>query len=170
MVYWIVGQGVRIASVDEGFNFEHINLKRDNFVNLTPSIGKDEHSTAVAGVMYAKDMGLGVKGMVHGADIFYSTSELENDALTKVLLYLRTGDVINRYLGDGGSVPMDHLLGIWDITVEALRASIVLCFSAYSQRCFVLKARKKALEADVVVVNHHLFMADKVVKDTGFSE
>ncbi|HGJ5856972.1 ATP-dependent DNA helicase [Arsenophonus nasoniae] len=40
----------------------------------------------------------------------------------------------------------------------------------YYQRCFVLKARKKALEADVVVVNHHLFMADKVVKNTGFGE
>ncbi|HGN1705024.1 TPA: ATP-dependent DNA helicase [Providencia rettgeri] len=38
------------------------------------------------------------------------------------------------------------------------------------QECFVLKARRKALEADVVVVNHHLFMADRVVKDTGFGE
>ncbi|WP_025154215.1 ATP-dependent DNA helicase [Morganella morganii] len=38
------------------------------------------------------------------------------------------------------------------------------------KECFVLKARRKALEADVVVVNHHLFMADRVVKDTGFGE
>ncbi|MGO2306222.1 MAG: ATP-dependent DNA helicase [Providencia sp.] len=38
------------------------------------------------------------------------------------------------------------------------------------QECFVLKARRKALEADIVVVNHHLFMADRVVKDTGFGE
>ncbi|HHR5877618.1 ATP-dependent DNA helicase [Providencia alcalifaciens] len=38
------------------------------------------------------------------------------------------------------------------------------------QECFVLKARRKALDADVVVVNHHLFMADRVVKDTGFGE
>ena len=28
------------------------------------------------------------------------------------------------------------------------------------QDCFVLKARKKAMDADVVVVNHHLFLAD----------
>ncbi|STE85763.1 putative ATP-binding protein [Escherichia coli] len=26
--------------------------------------------------------------------------------------------------------------------------------------CFVVKARKKAMDADVVVVNHHLFLAD----------
>ncbi|WP_338882239.1 ATP-dependent DNA helicase [Xenorhabdus sp. TH1] len=38
------------------------------------------------------------------------------------------------------------------------------------QECFVLKARRKAMEADVVIVNHHLFMADMVVKDSGFGE
>ncbi|WP_047682134.1 MULTISPECIES: ATP-dependent DNA helicase [Xenorhabdus] len=38
------------------------------------------------------------------------------------------------------------------------------------QECFVLKARRRAMEADIVIVNHHLFMADVVVKDTGFGE
>lgn len=38
------------------------------------------------------------------------------------------------------------------------------------QDCFVLKARKKAMEADVVVVNHHLFLADLAIKETGFGE
>ncbi len=36
--------------------------------------------------------------------------------------------------------------------------------------CFVVKARKTAMEADVVVVNHHLFLADMVVKESGFGE
>ena len=36
--------------------------------------------------------------------------------------------------------------------------------------CFVVKARKKAMDADVVVVNHHLFPADMVVKESGFAE
>ncbi|MBI0036995.1 ATP-dependent DNA helicase [Gilliamella sp. B14384H2] len=36
--------------------------------------------------------------------------------------------------------------------------------------CYVVKARKRALNADIVVVNHHLFLADVVVKDTGFGE
>ncbi len=36
--------------------------------------------------------------------------------------------------------------------------------------CFVVKARKKAMDADVVVVNHHLFLADMVVKESGFGE
>lgn len=38
------------------------------------------------------------------------------------------------------------------------------------QDCFVLKARRKAMEADVVVVNHHLFLADLAIKETGFGE
>lgn len=36
--------------------------------------------------------------------------------------------------------------------------------------CFVVKARRKAMDADVVVVNHHLFLADMVVKESGFGE
>jgi len=38
------------------------------------------------------------------------------------------------------------------------------------KECFVVKARKKAMDADVVVVNHHLFLADLVVKEGGFGE
>jgi len=37
-------------------------------------------------------------------------------------------------------------------------------------RCFVVKARKQAQEADIVVVNHHLLLADMVIKEEGFGE
>ncbi|MEH6453422.1 MAG: ATP-dependent DNA helicase [Psychromonas sp.] len=36
--------------------------------------------------------------------------------------------------------------------------------------CFIVKARKKAMDADLVVINHHLFFADLAVKETGFGE
>ena len=36
--------------------------------------------------------------------------------------------------------------------------------------CFVLKARKEAMRADVVVVNHHLFFADLMLRDEGLAE
>ena len=39
----------------------------------------------------------------------------------------------------------------------------------YSE-CYVASARKKALNADLVVVNHHLFFADMAVKESGFGE
>lgn len=38
------------------------------------------------------------------------------------------------------------------------------------QQCFLVKARKRALEADVVVINHHLFFADSRLKEEGFGE
>ncbi len=41
---------------------------------------------------------------------------------------------------------------------------------AHFDACFVMKARKQALEADVVVVNHHLFFADLVLRDEGLGE
>jgi ATP-dependent DNA helicase DinG len=37
-------------------------------------------------------------------------------------------------------------------------------------RCFVMAARRAALAADVVVVNHHLFLADLVLKGEGMAE
>ena len=36
--------------------------------------------------------------------------------------------------------------------------------------CYVAAARRKALNADLVVINHHLFFADMAVKETGFGE
>lgn len=41
---------------------------------------------------------------------------------------------------------------------------------AYYKDCFVMEARKRALAADVVVVNHHLFFADVMLRDEGVAE
>lgn len=38
------------------------------------------------------------------------------------------------------------------------------------KQCFVMEARKRALSADVIVVNHHLFFADVMLRDEGLSE
>ncbi len=38
------------------------------------------------------------------------------------------------------------------------------------QECFVLKARAEAMQADIVVVNHHLFFADVMLRDEGVAE
>lgn len=40
----------------------------------------------------------------------------------------------------------------------------------YYKECYVVKARRRAQEADVVVVNHHLFFADMALKEEGFGE
>ncbi len=39
-----------------------------------------------------------------------------------------------------------------------------------AKECFVTAARREAMEADVVVVNHHLFFADLMLRDEGVAE
>ena len=36
--------------------------------------------------------------------------------------------------------------------------------------CYVVKARRKAQEADIIVINHHLFFSDQALKEEGFGE
>jgi ATP-dependent DNA helicase DinG len=38
------------------------------------------------------------------------------------------------------------------------------------EQCYLVRARQKAIDADLIVVNHHLFFADMALKDTGFGE
>jgi len=40
----------------------------------------------------------------------------------------------------------------------------------YYEDCFIFKARKKAFDADLVVVNHHLFLSDLALRDSGYGE
>ena len=58
---------------------------------------------------------------------------------------------------------------IWPL-VTSTRDNCLGQNCAYHGDCFVLKARKEALEADIVVVNHHLFFADIVLREEGVSE
>ncbi|KAF1026680.1 MAG: putative ATP-dependent helicase DinG [Burkholderia plantarii] len=41
---------------------------------------------------------------------------------------------------------------------------------SHYKECFVMQARREAQQADVVVVNHHLFFADIMLRDTGMAE
>jgi ATP-dependent DNA helicase DinG len=65
------------------------------------------------------------------------------------------------------SVPENAM--IW-ASVTSTRDNCLGGDCAYYKECFVMEARKKALEADVVVVNHHLFFADVMLRDEGVAE
>ena len=58
---------------------------------------------------------------------------------------------------------------VWNL-VTSTRESCMGAECQYYQDCFVMKARREAQQADVVVVNHHLFFADVALKDTGVAE
>ncbi len=57
----------------------------------------------------------------------------------------------------------------WNLATST-RESCLGSKCAYYDECFVMKARREALEAEVVVVNHHLFFADVMLKDEGMAE
>ncbi|EHH1243869.1 ATP-dependent DNA helicase [Vibrio parahaemolyticus] len=74
----------------------------------------------------------------------------------------KTGD-----LGDCEDLPEDSMI------IPTITSTNDNCLGkecpSYSD-CFVLKARKRAMDSDIVVVNHHLFLADLAIKETGFGE
>nr|MBF0684841.1 ATP-dependent DNA helicase [Pseudomonas sp.] len=58
---------------------------------------------------------------------------------------------------------------IWN-RVTSTRDTCLGADCPFYRDCFVVKARKAAQEAEVVVVNHSLFLADLALKDDGISE
>jgi ATP-dependent DNA helicase DinG len=74
----------------------------------------------------------------------------------------RTGD--KSELND---VPEDA--PIWG-QVTSTRENCLGADCEHHKECFVMEARKRAMDADVVVVNHHLFFADIVLRDEGAGE
>lgn len=72
--------------------------------------------------------------------------------------------------GDRGGLPdVPETAGVWS-AVTSTRDNCLGSDCPDFKECFVMKARKQALEADVVVVNHHLFFADVVLRDEGVGE
>ena len=58
---------------------------------------------------------------------------------------------------------------VWNL-VTSTRDNCLGTECAHYRACFVMKARRAAQEADVVVVNHHLFFADLVLRDEGITD
>ena len=78
----------------------------------------------------------------------------------------------DRCLSGGGSGDKAELPDVserssaWTAAVSTRENCLGSQCAQYAE-CFVMKARKAAMEAEVVVVNHHLFFADLVLKDDG---
>jgi ATP-dependent DNA helicase DinG len=85
--------------------------------------------------------------------------------LPKIIAFSRASRSGDR--GELADVPENA--SIWPL-VTSTRDNCLGQNCAHHADCFVLKARKEALDADVVVVNHHLFFADVMLRDEGVSE
>jgi ATP-dependent DNA helicase DinG len=74
----------------------------------------------------------------------------------------RTGDK-----GELADVPEEARA--WDLATST-RENCLGQSCPRNRDCFVMAARREALAADLVVVNHHLFFADVMLKDEGMAE
>ena len=74
----------------------------------------------------------------------------------------RTGDIV-----EVEQIPEDS--GVWSAVTSTLDNCLGNQCDFY-ERCHVVAARQAALKAEIVVVNHHLLLADMVLKDEGFGE
>ena len=115
-----------------------------------------------------------LKGRANYVCHFHLERTLQNGRLTarEDVGYLRDIGRFIKTTGTGdkaelSNVPENAL--IWNL-VTSTRDNCLGAECAHYQDCFVMKARKEAQQADVVVVNHHLFFADVALKDTGVAE
>jgi ATP-dependent DNA helicase DinG len=74
----------------------------------------------------------------------------------------RSGDI-----GEISAIPEDA--AIWPIVTSNTDNCLGQECPAYS-KCHLVEARKRAQEADLVVINHHLLCADLALKEEGFGE
>ena len=72
--------------------------------------------------------------------------------------------------GDLAELPqLDERSGIAAL-VTSTRENCLGAACAHARNCHVYRARREALGADVVVVNHHLLFADMAVRESGVAE
>lgn len=72
-----------------------------------------------------------------------------------------------------GEIAEVNSIGEGDPVWPAVTSTVENCLGSECpsyQDCHVVKARRKALEADVVIVNHHLFFSDLTLKQEEFGE
>ncbi|HEY1058464.1 MAG TPA: ATP-dependent DNA helicase [Limnobacter sp.] len=92
-------------------------------------------------------------------------SPREVDHLQKVKVFLgrtQSGDK-----ADCNGVPEDSPVWSW---VTSNKDNCLGSECPNASECFVNKARREALDAEVVVVNHHLFLADLALREGGVAE
>jgi ATP-dependent DNA helicase DinG len=82
-----------------------------------------------------------------------------------VARYARTSKTGDR----SGLAEVPEDAGVWPL-VTSTRDNCLGGDCPRYKDCFVMEARKQALAADVVVVNHHLFFADLALRDEGVAE
>ncbi|MDQ7990794.1 MAG: ATP-dependent DNA helicase [Candidatus Dactylopiibacterium sp.] len=95
-------------------------------------------------------------GFLHREDATHIRS------IAKWMLHTQTGDK-----AECAGVPEDAT--VW-LAATSTRDNCLGQECPHAKECFVMAARRRAQEAEIVVVNHHLFFADVMLRDEGMGE
>jgi len=141
------------------------NLQDQLYLRDIPTVRKALHAPVSVALL---------KGRANYVCHFHLERTLQNGRLTarEDVGYLREIARFAKTTSSGDKAELSKVpetAPVWNL-VTSTRDTCLGAECQFHQDCFVMKARKEAQQADVVVVNHHLFFADVALKDTGIAE
>ena len=128
------GSGINVAVVDDGMHYRHEDLTDNVFTTLNHNYDPDltdiyhpfeDHGTAVAGLIAAKDNSLGMRGVAPGAKIYgynlilNSTTFTDMNIANAMDLNATSTAISNNSWGPGNSGLPEHASELWETAVKA---------------------------------------------------
>ena len=141
------------------------NLQDQLFLRDIPTVRKALVSPVTVALLKGRSNYVCHLHLARTAEYGRMATKADTVYLREIVKFAKMTDTGDK--SDLASVP--ETASIWGL-VTSTKENCPGMECPHYQDCFVMKARKAAQQADVVVVNHHLFFADLVLKDTGVAE
>ena len=124
------GDGINVAVVDDGMHYQHEDLTDNVLTSLNHNYDPDltdiyhpfeDHGTAVAGLIAAKDNSLGMRGVapdatIYGYNLLLNKTDMnEADAMSR---NAATTAISNNSWGPGDSGSPQHTTELWETAVK----------------------------------------------------
>jgi len=141
------------------------NLQDQLFNKDIPLINK----TIVSGKQLALLKGRSNYGCIHRIDKYRLQRRFQTRQMSAVFTALKHWSETSR-TGDIAELPdIPENDPLWFYATSNADNCLGSDCPEYND-CFVTKARRKAQDADVIVINHHLFFSDQAIREEGFGE
>lgn len=141
------------------------NLQDQLFNKDLPIIRKALTTPCIPALLKGRSNYVCKHRLQNALDSTFGFNKEEAHALSKIKSWserTKTGDI-----AEMSSVSEND--PVWYMATSTVDNCLGQDCPVYSE-CFLVKARKKAQDADLIVVNHHLLCADWSIRETGFGE